>query len=141
MQRGGNTGIKDPDGAARPIAAKQAAKLVGNSHHVIGISNRIERPTGPRPLLPHRLDGEAALGLVPHRNELPQHGSEIRGVPFPCHVGLAEPEPASFRDPVEQGIRMDHEVTVKTNRKPGSCLLYTSPSPRDRTRSRMPSSA
>ena len=24
---------------------------------------------------------------------------------------------------------------------PGSCLLYTSPSPRDRTRSRMPSSA
>ena len=26
-------------------------------------------------------------------------------------------------------------------RQPGSCLLYTSPSPRDRTRSRMPSSA
>ena len=25
--------------------------------------------------------------------------------------------------------------------KPGACLLYTSPSPRDRTRSRMPSSA
>ena len=25
--------------------------------------------------------------------------------------------------------------------EPGSCLLYTSPSPRDRTRSRMPSSA
>ena len=25
--------------------------------------------------------------------------------------------------------------------KPGICLLYTSPSPRDRTRSRMPSSA
>ena len=24
---------------------------------------------------------------------------------------------------------------------PGTCLLYTSPSPRDRTRSRMPSSA
>ena len=26
-------------------------------------------------------------------------------------------------------------------RQPGTCLLYTSPSPRDRTRSRMPSSA
>ena len=25
--------------------------------------------------------------------------------------------------------------------EPGTCLLYTSPSPRDRTRSRMPSSA
>ena len=27
------------------------------------------------------------------------------------------------------------------NNIPGTCLLYTSPSPRDRTRSRMPSSA
>ena len=27
------------------------------------------------------------------------------------------------------------------DREPGACLLYTSPSPRDRTRSRMPSSA
>ena len=37
------------------------------------------------------------------------------------------------------------EVTTmsrpRRGRKPGSCLLYTSPSPRDRTRSRMPSSA
>ena len=29
----------------------------------------------------------------------------------------------------------------KTNTQPLYCLLYTSPSPRDRTRSRMPSSA
>ena len=36
------------------------------------------------------------------------------------------------------------EVTPKSNQfggEPGCCLLYTSPSPRDRTRSRMPSSA
>ena len=31
--------------------------------------------------------------------------------------------------------------TIKINSKKISCLLYTSPSPRDRTRSRMPSSA
>ena len=30
---------------------------------------------------------------------------------------------------------------VAVSKKYGSCLLYTSPSPRDRTRSRMPSSA
>ena len=30
---------------------------------------------------------------------------------------------------------------VDDNRDPATCLLYTSPSPRDRTRSRMPSSA
>ena len=32
----------------------------------------------------------------------------------------------------------EHKVT---RMKSGDCLLYTSPSPRDRTRSRMPSSA
>ena len=32
-------------------------------------------------------------------------------------------------------------VLANTIIEPGSCLLYTSPSPRDRTRSRMPSSA
>ena len=31
--------------------------------------------------------------------------------------------------------------TVETVETVGTCLLYTSPSPRDRTRSRMPSSA
>ncbi|CZT60262.1 hypothetical protein CDFC105_103121 [Clostridioides difficile] len=33
------------------------------------------------------------------------------------------------------------EVEVLTQDEYGYCLLYTSPSPRDRTRSRMPSSA
>ena len=33
------------------------------------------------------------------------------------------------------------EICKRLKRKPNSCLLYTSPSPRDRTRSRMPSSA
>jgi len=38
--------------------------------------------------------------------------------------------------PIEEKVS-----TVKGIRKIYSCLLYTSPSPRDRTRSRMPSSA
>ena len=32
-------------------------------------------------------------------------------------------------------------VSVNGNLSPGTCLLYTSPSPRDRQKSRMPSSA
>ena len=39
---------------------------------------------------------------------------------------------------------VDHfgvKMTVDENGKPNSCLLYTSPSPRDRQKSRMPSSA
>ena len=38
-----------------------------------------------------------------------------------------------------QQVFQDDEVFLGHNRL--SCLLYTSPSPRDRTRSRMPSSA
>ena len=34
-----------------------------------------------------------------------------------------------------------HAVTLPHSARVESCLLYTSPSPRDRTRSRMPSSA
>ena len=37
-----------------------------------------------------------------------------------------------------EGFRRYESGKIKVN---GSCLLYTSPSPRDRTRSRMPSSA
>ena len=47
----------------------------------------------------------------------------------------------------EQDIRLIQEtwhgqhVIVLRNQDANPCLLYTSPSPRDRTRSRMPSSA
>ena len=40
--------------------------------------------------------------------------------------------------PVMKGSRVE---TVETARKEYACLLYTSPSPRDKTPSRMPSSA
>ena len=38
-------------------------------------------------------------------------------------------------------LPLDKEVLFRTGREFEVCLLYTSPSPRDRTRSRMPSSA
>ena len=45
----------------------------------------------------------------------------------------------------EAAIRTDTDATIGVaalvRRKPGSCLLYTSPSPRDKRQSRMPSSA
>ena len=44
---------------------------------------------------------------------------------------------SSFKNIEEKKIKED----VKNNLKNKICLLYTSPSPRDRTRSRMPSSA
>ena len=38
-------------------------------------------------------------------------------------------------------LDLEHEVFLSLCSEPKTCLLYTSPSPRDRTRSRMPSSA
>ena len=43
-------------------------------------------------------------------------------------------------DKKENEIEVENE-TVENNTESNNCLLYTSPSPRDRTRSRMPSSA
>ena len=42
------------------------------------------------------------------------------------------------RDEIQKEI---NQLTSEVNRIGNTCLLYTSPSPRDRTRSRMPSSA
>ena len=54
----------------------------------------------------------------------------------------------SIRDPLEQQNRFDDKSMHTSFVDPEfaaarekACLLYTSPSPRDRTRSRMPSSA
>ena len=52
----------------------------------------------------------------------------------------------SFSLPIRPRVDSTMAVVPSTRagdiaRGPGSCLLYTSPSPRDRTRSRMPSSA
>jgi len=45
---------------------------------------------------------------------------------------------AGWRHRIEQALRFELAIESVA---PDACLLYTSPSPRDRTRSRMPSSA
>ena len=47
-------------------------------------------------------------------------------------------EPAG---PHFQNVELNHILQSGPTCVPTTCLLYTSPSPRDRTRSRMPSSA
>ena len=42
---------------------------------------------------------------------------------------------------VDPNIISDMKQYIQLNKEYKDCLLYTSPSPRDRTRSRMPSSA
>ena len=53
------------------------------------------------------------------------------------------PDPGAKGEPGTKGAKGEIGLTGDTGDKgqKGDCLLYTSPSPRDRTRSRMPSSA
>ena len=55
---------------------------------------------------------------------------------FPNKNKLVEVVANNFHSQITEGI-----TKVKQTSKNPICLLYTSPSPRDRTRSRMPSSA
>ena len=44
-------------------------------------------------------------------------------------------------NPMDHGCLFERFLNLERHAPPNTCLLYTSPSPRDRTRSRMPSSA
>ena len=57
---------------------------------------------------------------------------------FPTHVPTRRPTESPSNVPTRSPTRAP---TRRPTESPSTCLLYTSPSPRDRTRSRMPSSA
>ena len=104
-----------------------------------GVSNCSLRRTIARITLGCQLSGQSRW-LVVDGDNVPdvQPIPEERGVSVhqpDTAVGREVPE-ARFRRPVVpvQCVAAGQEVL-------GVCLLYTSPSPRDRTRSRMPSSA
>ena len=54
---------------------------------------------------------------------------------------FAQSEPVEYEAPVEKEVVLVAVSEAKDFSLPVTCLLYTSPSPRDRQKSRMPSSA
>ena len=62
----------------------------------------------------------------------------LRGIKekYEVHHGVDITDPA-----IVAAARLSHRYVTDRNTNTQTCLLYTSPSPRDRTRSRMPSSA
>ena len=64
-----------------------------------------------------------------------QHAATLKALPF-SDVRDFDDAARGFLGTIDNAA-----VTTPQGRTVWSCLLYTSPSPRDRTRSRMPSSA
>ena len=82
------------------------------------------------------IDSDALIGY-PHSKELEKESKEIAG----CEIGAGSIiRPGSVYSTAKLGkkTRTGHNFLVRENT---TCLLYTSPSPRDATLSRMPSSA
>ena len=81
--------------------------------------------------------------MYPHDNIFNIYYNIGKRTPFlvkRCELGLARSSSEERRiDPNRD--RTFLVETVKPRGKYGNCLLYTSPSPRDRQKSRMPSSA
>ena len=64
----------------------------------------------------------------------------VEPVPVPVQEPVQETVQETVQEPVQEPVQETvQEPVQETVQEP--CLLYTSPSPRDRTRSRMPSSA
>ena len=64
----------------------------------------------------------------------------MEGIERPIMKALEEEKEAEYRRDTETRRKEPRGLSERVDEK-YSCLLYTSPSPRDRTRSRMPSSA
>ena len=76
---------------------------------------------------------EGALVLPEFIRTLPWIGDDLQAM-----VGELTRDPEALRAQLTEWVRQGSNLVLTLI---GDCLLYTSPSPRDRTRSRMPSSA
>ena len=74
-------------------------------------------------------------------NGMGSHNPHTNGDGFYWPGGDSATIPAIFADGLVWGGKVNGEIRVNGSTYRYGCLLYTSPSPRDRTRSRMPSSA
>ena len=82
-----------------------------------------------------RFAGPSTFARLPELRDVDSCDVAIVGIPFDAGT--------SYRPGARFGPQSIRQASrhLRTNYHPNYCLLYTSPSPRDRTRSRMPSSA
>ena len=87
-------------------------------------ARRITRMVEARDMPPYQYDAD--VGIQDLKEDWRMSDDDIATISAWVAAGSPEGNPADMPEPIEW---------------PDPCLLYTSPSPRDRTRSRMPSSA
>ena len=76
-------------------------------------------------------------GLSALMGDIPQENAQIKNSPEKIPIHFVYANPSQPRKNFNQDLLNELSESIKEQ----GCLLYTSPSPRDRTRSRMPSSA
>ena len=91
-----------------------------------------------RDILTSKISG---AGELPAYSWVPPVSGYTQQVPDWAHWTQAERNKEAQRLYAEAGYSKDHPLRMQLRYNTESCLLYTSPSPRDRTRIRMPSSA
>ena len=103
-------------------------------YHQVGWRNAVQKTYKHRPVYLVAKEGDEIRGILPMflmRSMI--FGKKLVSVPFAPYGGVCADDDIAEKMLIEEAIRVAEEFDT--------CLLYTSPSPRDRTRSRMPSSA
>ena len=91
----------------------------------------------PVPAMPLTWAAAADVPVTPHGGDADLEPSRPLSPTFGPRTGSLEDDVEVHTENTGGGIVLDTKIDMLLD----TCLLYTSPSPRDRTRSRMPSSA
>ena len=142
--------MTNTDTADKALTVAQVASLANAGSELVRITVNTEEAAAQVPFIRAELDEMGCL--VPLVGDFHYNGHTLLTKYPACaralskyrinpgNVGFKEKKDLQFTTMIEQAIKYDKPVRIGVNW--GSlCLLYTSPSPRDATLSRMPSSA
>ena len=144
LHRGGFLSVEQSSKAIETIQSNPAqlelAGLMGYEPHITGVADSFEHPALQAVLGSYEAHLERALDLGIERRSLTLNGAGSHTLPLyqkdtvlnDLSAGSALVMPSDFDTPQLSS----HQQAMFI-----ACLLYTSPSPRDKRQSRMPSSA
>ena len=131
-------------GKARDKLMKVSTATISTALFKVGLKNQFIQDVRPVSPKPRNMVGQAyTLRYIPAREDL-NPLSVFQDPAHPQRVGVEEIPPGHVMiidSRKDARAASAGSILVTRMMKRGVCLLYTSPSPRDRQKSRMPSSA